>query len=64
MGSGFSGECVKSGKVLRSDDADIRVDQESCRALGVRSIVAVPGSRWIRNPLADRSILWQSECLF
>ena len=44
VGSGFSGECVKSGKVLRCDDAevDVRVDQESCRALGVRSIVAVP----------------------
>jgi len=44
VGSGFSGECVKSGRLLRCDDAEIdsRVDPESCRALGIRSIVAVP----------------------
>lgn len=43
-GSGFSGECVKTGKVLRCDDAetDTRVDRESCRALGIRSMLAVP----------------------
>jgi hypothetical protein len=42
--SGFSGECVRSGRSLRCDDSetDDRVDRESCRALGVRSIVAVP----------------------
>jgi GAF domain/PilZ domain/Sel1 repeat len=47
VGSGFSGECVKSGSVLRCDDAetDTRVDQETCRALGIRSILAVPISR-------------------
>src|SRR5262252_2012191 len=44
IGSGFSGECVKSGMPLRCDDTelDIRVDRESCRALGIRSILAVP----------------------
>jgi len=44
VGSGFSGECVKSGTLLRCDDAEIdsRVDRESCRALGIRSILAVP----------------------
>jgi len=44
IGSGFSGECVRSGKLLRCDDAEIdsRVDRESCRALGVRSILAAP----------------------
>lgn len=44
VGSGFSGECVKSGKLLRCDDceSDARVDRESCRALGIRSILAVP----------------------
>jgi len=44
VGSGFSGECVKSGMPLRCDDTelDIRVDRESCRALGIRSILAVP----------------------
>lgn len=48
--SGFSGECIRTGRCLRCDDSetDDRVDRNSCRALGVRSIVAVPirpGSR-------------------
>jgi len=44
VGSGFSGECVKTGRLLRCDDtdADSRVDAETCRALGVRSILAAP----------------------
>lgn len=44
IGSGFSGECVRSGRFLRCDDAetDPRVDRESCRALGIRSILATP----------------------
>ncbi len=44
VGSGFSGECVKTGTLLRCDDAefDIRVDRENCRALGIRSILAAP----------------------
>jgi len=44
VGSGFSGECVKTGVLLRCDDAEIdaRVDRESCRALGIRSILAAP----------------------
>jgi len=44
VGSGFSGECIRTGKLLRCDDAeqDPRVDQESCRALGIRSMIAVP----------------------
>lgn len=44
IGSGFSGECVKTGRLLRCDDAenDSRVDRESCRALGIRSILAAP----------------------
>ncbi|HET6177960.1 MAG TPA: GAF domain-containing protein [Candidatus Sulfotelmatobacter sp.] len=44
VGSGFSGECVKSGRLLRCDDAEVdsRVDRESCLALGIRSILAVP----------------------
>jgi GAF domain-containing protein len=43
-GSGFSGECVKTGTLLRCNDAetDTRVDQRSCRALGIRSMLAVP----------------------
>lgn len=44
VGSGFSGECVRTAKMLRCDDAetDDRVDRQSCRALGIRSILAAP----------------------
>jgi hypothetical protein len=44
VGAGFSGECVKTGRLLKCDDteADSRVDRESCRALGIRSILAAP----------------------
>jgi hypothetical protein len=52
VGAGFSGDCVKSGRLLRCDDSevDVRVDRESCRALGIRSILAGP----VR--VGDRSI--------
>ena len=44
VGSGFSGECIRTGRSLRCDDSetDDRVDREGCRALGIRSMVAVP----------------------
>jgi hypothetical protein len=44
MGSGFSGECVRSGVSLRCDDSetDARVDRETCRVLGIRSMMASP----------------------
>jgi hypothetical protein len=44
VNSGLSGECVRSGKPLRCDDAEIdsRVDRESCLRLGIRSILAAP----------------------
>lgn len=44
VNSGLSGECFRNGKTLRCDDAenDPRVDLESCRRLGVRSILAAP----------------------
>lgn len=44
VGSGFSGECVRTGTVLRCDDTetDQRVDLQSCRALGIRSMLAAP----------------------
>lgn len=47
-GSGFSGECVRTGELLRCDDteSDDRVDRESCRALGIRSMLAAP----VRTP--------------
>jgi GAF domain-containing protein len=42
--SGFSGECVRTGKLSRCDDTEIdpRVDRQTCRALGIRSMLAVP----------------------
>ena len=44
VGSGFSGYCVRTGFLQRCDDAEIdaRVDRESCRLLGIRSMIAVP----------------------
>ncbi len=44
VGSGFSGECVRTGTILRCDDSEIdeRVDRQSCRALGIRSMLAAP----------------------
>jgi hypothetical protein len=44
VNSGLSGACFREGKTLRCDDAenDPRVDLESCRKLGVRSILAAP----------------------
>jgi GAF domain-containing protein len=44
IGSGFSGECVRTGETLRCDDTetDPLVDRESCHALGIRSILAAP----------------------
>jgi GAF domain/Sel1 repeat len=44
IGTGFSGECVRVRRLLHCDDAesDSRVDRESCRALGIRSMVAAP----------------------
>ena len=42
--SGFSAECVRTGKSLRCDDArdDYRTDAAVCRRLGVFSVAAVP----------------------
>jgi putative methionine-R-sulfoxide reductase with GAF domain len=44
IGSGFSGECVRTGQLLRCDDSEVDplVDRESCRQLGIRSMIAVP----------------------
>jgi len=42
--SGVAGECVRTGQTVRCDNAeeDPRVNNEGARALGIRSIVAVP----------------------
>jgi len=44
VGAGFSGECVRTAKLLRCDDAqsDPRVDAQGCQQLGIRSILAAP----------------------
>ena len=44
ISSGLSGECVRTGKALRCDNSenDPRVDPESCRRLGIHSILAAP----------------------
>lgn len=44
VNSGLSGESVRTRQVLRCDDAetDTRVNRESCRALGIASVVVMP----------------------
>ncbi|HET7440927.1 MAG TPA: GAF domain-containing protein [Terriglobales bacterium] len=44
VSSGFSAECIRTGKALRCDDSesDPRVDVLTCRRIGVRSILAAP----------------------
>jgi GAF domain/PilZ domain/Sel1 repeat len=55
LGSSFSGECIRTGKLIRCEDSetDPRVDRESCRLLGIRSMVAVP----VRNDHAVLGLL-------
>lgn len=42
--SGISGECMRTGVIMRCDDAtrDYHVDAEVCRQLGLKSIAVVP----------------------
>jgi TonB family protein len=42
--SGISGECLRTGRVLRCDDTDVdkRVDADVCRRLGIRSLAIAP----------------------
>jgi len=53
--SGISGECFRTSSVLRCDDtqADVRVEAEVCRSLGIRSIAVVP----LRDAVATVGIL-------
>ena len=41
---GFSGRCVKKGRILQCDDSEIdpRVDRVACRQLCARSMIAAP----------------------
>lgn len=40
----LSGQCVKTGEILRCDDSetDPRVDREACRKVGLRSMIVTP----------------------
>jgi GAF domain-containing protein len=42
--TGFTGECIRLARPLRCDDSqsDQRVDSETCRRLGIRSILGAP----------------------
>jgi putative methionine-R-sulfoxide reductase with GAF domain len=42
--SGLTGESVRTRQVLRCDDAEVdsRVNRESCRVLGIKSVMVVP----------------------
>jgi hypothetical protein len=44
LSAGFSGECVRTARPLRCDDAESNewADAEACRQLGIRSILAAP----------------------
>jgi hypothetical protein len=44
MESGFSWECVRTGRALRCDDSEIdpRVDAGVCQRLGIRALVVAP----------------------
>ena len=44
MGNGFSGACVRLGRLLHCDDSELDelVDRDSCRDFGIRSIMAAP----------------------
>ncbi len=62
MKSGLTGESVRTRQVLRCDDAetDSRVNRESCRALGIKSVMVVPMFReqkviGVFELLADRA---------
>jgi putative methionine-R-sulfoxide reductase with GAF domain len=44
IGSGFSGECIHTGRLLRCEDSELdqRVDADACRIMKIRSIIAAP----------------------
>jgi GAF domain/PilZ domain len=44
INSGFTGECIRTGKALHCEDTEVdpRVEGATCRRLGIRSMVAAP----------------------
>jgi len=70
-GSGFSGACVRSATTLKCDDTetDPRVDPESCRSLGIRSLVACPVKRRTGETMGilevfspEIAAFWEKDC--
>src|SRR5262249_7319531 len=70
-GAGFSGECVRSATTLKCDDAhtDSRVDRASCRALGIRSLIACPVKRKTGEVIGilevfspEIAAFWDNDC--
>jgi TonB family protein len=66
--SGISGECLRTGKMLRCDDTekDQRVDPEVCRKMRLRSIAAVPlfgrhGTIGLLEAFSTRSFAFAEE---
>ncbi len=66
--SGLTGESVRTRQVLRCDDAetDSRVNRESCRALGIKSVMVVPLFReqeviGVFELLADRPFAFEER---
>jgi len=66
--SGISGECLRTGKMLRCDDTerDERVDPEVCRKMRLRSIAAVPlfgrqGTIGLLEAFSTRSFAFAEE---
>lgn len=66
--SGISGECLRTGKILRCDDTqkDFRADPEVCRRLGLQSIAAVPlrgryGIMGVLEAFSNRSYAFSEE---
>jgi GAF domain-containing protein len=63
--SGLSAECVRTGEVLLCGDAEAspRVDLDSCRRLGVRSILVAP-LRYFRRTLGLFEVLSSTPYAF
>jgi TonB family protein len=66
--SGISGECLRTGKMLRCDDTEMdqRVDPEVCRKMRLRSIAAVPlfgrhGTIGLLEAFSTRSFAFAEE---
>jgi putative methionine-R-sulfoxide reductase with GAF domain len=68
LNSGLTGESVRTRQVLRCDDAesDPRVNRESCRALGIKSVMVTPLVRdekviGVFELLADRGYAFEER---